>query len=94
MVPKIILKINTANKNTAIFGLLAFKALIKTFDSPIKRVNFKILKTLSKRNALNAIKAWVPVIKSERYFGIVEIKSIIPKKLKIVLILIVIYLIF
>jgi hypothetical protein len=78
MVPKITAAITTANKNTEILALLALMALPKCLDAPKYRANFKTLKILNKRSALKATKACVPINIKDRYFGIVESKSIIP----------------
>ena len=75
--------ISTKNKNTAIFALLAFNANNNLLDAPIYLASFKILKTRNKRNALNATKPCEPAKIKERYIGIVDKKSTIPKKLKI-----------
>jgi hypothetical protein len=55
-VPKRIQTMTTKNKNTAILALLALKATIKVLEAPIYLVSFSILKTLNRRNALNAAK--------------------------------------
>jgi len=85
MVPNNTETTSTKKTNTKIFALLALKARAMLLDSPMKRTNFKILNTLNKRSALNAEKYWVLTKKNDRYFGSVESKSIIPKKLNIYL---------
>ena len=68
---------------TKIFVLLAFNARIRLLDSPTNLTSFSILKTLSSLKALKAVKYWDPITKNDRYLGIVERRSITPKKLKI-----------
>ena len=63
---------------TKIFALLAFKAIINLFDAPMYLANFKTLKILNKRRALNAAKLCEPTSTKDKYFGIVDNKSIIP----------------
>ena len=70
--------ITTANRNTDILTRLAFNANIKLFEAPKYLANFKILKTRSKRNARNATNACVPINTNDKYFGIVDNKSMIP----------------
>jgi len=48
---------STANKNMKILALLCNNAIVSLLDSPIYRVIFKILNTLSNRIALTKIKA-------------------------------------
>ncbi len=84
-VPSMIETIMTASKKTDIFALLAFNALTRLLDSPINRASLRILKTLKSRNALKATKACVPTNSTDTYFGMVERKSTMPKKLKIYL---------
>jgi hypothetical protein len=81
MVPSKTEIINTKKTKTNIFVLLDFKARAKLFDSPTNRTNLRIRKTRSNLNALNAVKYCDPTKKNDRYFGIVDNKSIIPKKL-------------
>ena len=73
----------TNERKTAIFARLRFNAFPKLALSPMKRVSFKILKTRNNRKALNATKECVPKINSDKYFGMVDSKSMIPKKLNI-----------
>jgi hypothetical protein len=82
-VPKIIQTINTKSKNTAILALLPLKATISLFEAPIYLANFKILKTRNKRKALKASNPCEPAKIKDKYIGIVDKKSITPKKLKI-----------
>ena len=77
MVPNIMQSTKTKDKKTAILILLLFRALPKLVLSPIKRVNFKILKTLNSLRARRASKEFVPTTKREIYFGTVERKSTI-----------------
>ena len=56
MVPKMTQIMTTKNRKTAIFALLARKATNNLFEAPTYLANFKILKTLNNRNALNAAK--------------------------------------
>lgn len=83
MVPKSTEIISTKKTKTKILVLLPLKALTKLFDSPIKRTNLSILNTRSNLKALNAVKYCEPTTNREMYFGIVDSKSIIPKKLNI-----------
>ena len=78
MVPKMIQRITTKDKNTAILALLSFKAMTKFVDSPIYQANFKILNTLSNLSALNATSEWEPTNMNDKYMGRVESKSMIP----------------
>jgi len=71
------------NTNTKIFVLLALNARIKLLDSPTNLTSFNILKTRRSRSALKAVKYCDPTTKYDKYFGIVERRSMIPKKLKI-----------
>ena len=71
-------KIKTPNMNTKILARLALRAFIKIFDSPIYGVSFKILKTRSSLKAFKAIKLLLPMKNKDRYFGSVDIKSMIP----------------
>jgi hypothetical protein len=54
MVPKIIQTMTTKKRKTAILALLALKATSNLLEAPTYLANFKILKTLNKRNALKA----------------------------------------
>ena len=65
-----------------IFVLLDFRALTRLLEAPVYRTNFKILKIRNRRKALKAVKYCVPTKKKDKYFGTVERKSTIPKKLK------------
>ena len=78
MVPKIIVRTITLNKNIKILVLLAFKAVVKLSEAPKYLVNFSILNTLSNLKARSTINAWAPPKIKETYFGIVANKSIIP----------------
>ena len=62
--------INTDNKKTTIFILLAFKAVLNIFEAPKYRANFKIRNTLKRRNARKAISACVPTKTNDIYFFI------------------------
>ena len=77
-VPNIIQSTKTKDRKTAILILLLLSALPKLVLSPIKRVSFKILKTLSSLRARRASKEFVPTTKREMYFGTVERKSTMP----------------
>jgi hypothetical protein len=70
------------NTNTNILVLLALSALARLLDAPTKRASLRILKTLNRRKALNAVRYWEPMNNSDRYFGSVDKRSTIPKKLK------------
>ena len=82
-VPKSIEMTKTKNTNTKILVLLDFKAFIRLLDSPTKRTSFRILNTRNSLKALNAVKYWEPANNMDKYFGTVDNKSIMPKKLKI-----------
>ena len=77
-VPQIIHITKTLKIKTPTFALLDINAFIKMFDSPINLVIFKILNTLNSLRALNATKDCEPTNKSDKYFGIVDKRSIIP----------------
>jgi len=51
-VPKMMHKMITLNKKTAILSLLFFKAVSNWFEAPTKCTSFKILKTRSNRTVL------------------------------------------
>jgi hypothetical protein len=68
---------------TNILVLLAWMDLTRLFDSPTKRTSFNIRNTLNSLKILNAVRYWEPTKNRERYFGIVDKKSTIPKKLNI-----------
>ena len=70
------------NTKTNTFVLLALNALARLLEAPTKRASLRILKTLKSRKALNAVKYWEPTNNSDRYFGSVDKRSTIPKKLK------------
>tara|TARA_R110002073_G_scaffold242529_1_gene404551 strand:+ start:3924 stop:4253 length:330 start_codon:yes stop_codon:yes gene_type:complete len=78
-------KINTNRINTDILALLALSALVRFVDSPIYLASFSILNTLNKRNARKATNEWDPININDKYFGMVDNKSMIPKKLKMYL---------
>ena len=82
IVPKSTDMISTKKTNTKIFVLLARRARIKLFDSPTNLTSFNILNILSSLKARNAVKYCDPTNNKDRYLGMVERKSIIPKKLK------------
>mgnify|MGYP007027644166 CR=1 FL=1 len=65
---------------------LAFKARVRLVDSPMYLANFRILNTLNNRKALKATSECAPPTKkNDKYLGIVDNKSMTPKKLKIYL---------
>ena len=78
MVPKMMHNTMTNDIKTAIFARLRFNAFPKLALSPMNRVSFKILNTRNKRKALRAIKECDPKINKERYFGMVDKRSMIP----------------
>lgn len=71
------------NTKTNILVLLELNALARLLDAPTKRASFRILKTLKSRKALNAVKYWEPTNRMDRYFGSVDKRSTMPKKLNI-----------
>ena len=56
--------INTKNKKTAIFALLALKASINLFEAPMYLANFNILNILNNLSALKATKPCEPAKKN------------------------------
>ena len=77
-VPRIMVIISTASMKTDILALLAFSAETKWLDADKNRTSFNILKTRNNRIALKATRACVPTNIKDKYFGMVDSKSITP----------------
>ncbi|MNH41651.1 hypothetical protein D3C79_1031900 [compost metagenome] len=74
----IVTRVMTLAKKTTILYMLDLNALFKIFPSYMKRVNFRILKTRNKRNALMTTKYWVPIKSRLKYVGRNAMRSIKP----------------
>ena len=74
---------NTKNTKTVILVRLAFIANFNSEACPVNFPRFKIRKRLNKRKALTTESIFVLGIKKDKYIGKIEMKSMIPQKLKI-----------